>query len=167
MDAVAGFTVGNDVSARDWQMNKGGGQWYVSLRFLSHQRYEAAYSVFRLCGKTFDTFAPIGPAIRLYQKGDTTFDPQNTGIRCFINDKKVQDSNTRQFIFKLDFLISYISSIMTLKPGDLIFTGTPPGVGFKRTPPLFLQPGDTVVCEVDGIGRLTNRVGEASHTARL
>ncbi|MBI2195165.1 MAG: fumarylacetoacetate hydrolase family protein [Planctomycetes bacterium] len=136
MKYVAGYTVGHDVSARDWQLRKPGKQW--------------------MAGKTFDTFAPIGPAI---VTPDEISDPHNLGIRCILNGQTVQQSNTNQLIFKIDALIAYISKVVTLKPGDLIFTGTPPGVGFARKPPVFLKHGDTVACEVDEVGRLTNPVG--------
>jgi len=134
---IAGYTVGHDVSARDWQLKKAGGQWTI--------------------GKTFDTFAPIGPAIVTSESG---FDPHNAGIRCLVNGETVQNSNTNQLIFTVDQLVSYISQVITLTPGDLIFTGTPPGVGFARKPPLFLKHGDTVICEIDGIGSLKNPVYE-------
>ena len=132
---VAGYTVGHDVSARDFQLEKPGGQW--------------------LLGKTFDTFAPLGPDIVTPDEVD---DPHNLDIRCILNGETVQDSNTQQLIFKIDQLIAYLSRVITLQPGDLIFTGTPPGVGMARQPQLWLKAGDTVVCEVDGIGRLENPV---------
>ena len=132
---VAGFTVGNDVSARDWQLHKPGGQWMM--------------------GKTFDTFAPLGPAI---VTPDEISDPHNLGIRCLLNGETLQESTTSQMIFKTETLLAYLSQVITLKPGDLIFTGTPPGVGFARKPPVYLKPGDTVVCEVDEVGRLENPV---------
>jgi len=139
---VAGYTIGHDVSARDWQLKKDGGQW--------------------MAGKTFDTFAPIGPCIRTMTEGfeedDDPFDPHNTPIQLSLNGKTVQQSNTNQLIFKTPDLISYISQVVTLKPGDLIFTGTPPGVGFARKPPLFMNAGDTVVCEIRGLGTLHNTV---------
>lgn len=132
---VAGFTVGNDVSARDWQLHKPGGQWMM--------------------GKTFDTFAPLGPAI---VTPDEISDPHNLGIRCLLNGETLQESTTSQMIFKTEALLAYLSQVITLNPGDLIFTGTPPGVGFARKPPIYLKPGDTVVCEVDEVGRLENPV---------
>ncbi len=135
MDHVAGYTVGHDVSARDFQLEKPGGQW--------------------LLGKTFDTFAPLGPEIVTPDEVD---DPHNLGIRCILNGQTVQDSNTQQLIFNIDQLIAYLSRVITLQPGDLIFTGTPPGVGMARQPQLWLCAGDTVVCEIDGIGRLENPV---------
>lgn len=135
MDHVAGYTVGHDVSARDFQLKKPGGQW--------------------LLGKTFETFAPLGPDV---VTPDELGDPHNLGIRCILNGETVQDSNTAQLIFRVDQLIAYLSRVITLQPGDLIFTGTPPGVGMARDPQLWLKAGDTVVCEVDGIGRLENPV---------
>ncbi|MCY3764195.1 MAG: fumarylacetoacetate hydrolase family protein [Gemmatimonadetes bacterium] len=135
IDHVAGYTVGHDVSARDFQLEKPGGQW--------------------LLGKTFETFAPLGPDV---VTPDEAGDPHNLGIRCILNGETVQDSNTAQLIFRVDQLIAYLSRVITLQPGDLIFTGTPPGVGMARDPQLWLKAGDTVVCEVDGIGRLENPV---------
>ena len=135
MDHVAGYTVGHDVSARDYQLQKPGGQWMM--------------------GKTFDTFAPIGPDI---VTSDEIEDPHNLPIRCILNGETVQDSNTTQLIFKVPQLIAYLSHVFTLNPGDLIFTGTPPGVGMARDPQLWLKAGDTVVCEIDGVGRLENSV---------
>ena len=136
MNHVAGYTVGHDVSARDYQLQKPAGQWMM--------------------GKTFDTFAPIGPDL---VTADEVGDPNDLGIRCILNNETVQDSNTAQLIFKIPELIAYLSHVFTLNPGDLIFTGTPPGVGMARDPQLWLKAGDKVVCEVDGIGRLENPVG--------
>ncbi|MCS6860669.1 MAG: fumarylacetoacetate hydrolase family protein [Abditibacteriales bacterium] len=135
MDYVAGYTVGHDVSARDWQLRKPGGQW--------------------LLGKTFDTFAPIGPALVTQ---DEVPDPHNLKITCKVNDELLQNSNTNQLIFKIDDLVAYISQVITLEPGDLVFTGTPAGVGFARKPPRFLQDGDVCELEVEGIGKLVNPV---------
>ena len=135
MNHVAGYTVGHDVSARDYQLQKPGGQWML--------------------GKTFDTFAPIGPDL---VTTDEIGDPHNLPIRCILNGETVQDSNTKQLIFKVPELIAYLSHVFTLNPGDLIFTGTPPGVGMARTPQLWLKAGDHVACEIDGIGRLENAV---------
>jgi 2-keto-4-pentenoate hydratase/2-oxohepta-3-ene-1,7-dioic acid hydratase in catechol pathway len=130
---VAGYTCGHDVSARDWQKGRPGGQW--------------------LLGKSFDTFAPLGPWL---VTSDEIPVPANLGVRMFLGDEKVQDSTTAQLIFNIPRLIAHLSSIMTLKAGDLIFTGTPPGVGAARKPPRFLQNGDICTVEIDGIGRLTN-----------
>ena len=135
MEYVAGYTVAHDVSARDWQLDKNGGQW--------------------LLGKTFDTFGPLGPAIVTC---DEVGDAHALGIRCTLNGTTVQESSTEQLIFKTDYLVEFISSFVTLKPGDLILTGTPPGVGCFRKPPLWLKPGDSVTCTIDGIGSITNDV---------
>jgi 2-keto-4-pentenoate hydratase/2-oxohepta-3-ene-1,7-dioic acid hydratase in catechol pathway len=135
MDHVAGYCCGNDVSARDWQIRKPGGQW--------------------LLGKSFDSFAPIGPAI---VTADEIPDPGNLKIQLRLNGQVMQQSSTAQLIFPIDYLISYVSDVCTLEPGDLIFTGTPPGVGFARKPPVFLKPGDAVEVEIERIGVLSNGV---------
>ncbi len=132
---IAGYTVGHDVSARDYQLEKPAGQW--------------------LLGKTFDTFAPIGPD---FVTSDEIPDPHALAVRCLLNGHTVQEGCTDQLIFRIESLVSYLSHVFTLSPGDLLFTGTPPGVGMGRTPPLWLKSGDIVVCEVDGIGRLENPV---------
>lgn len=134
-DHVFGYCCGNDISARDWQKGKPGGQW--------------------LLGKTFDTFAPIGPCI---VTKDEIPDPHALGIRLRLNGETMQDSSTSQLIFSIDYLIAHISKFVTLKPGDLIFTGTPPGVGAGREPQLFLKPGDQLEVEIDGLGVLRNTV---------
>eukprot|EP00045_Choanoeca_perplexa_P019421 m.2804 g.2804 ORF g.2804 m.2804 type:complete len:292 (+) comp4099_c0_seq1:60-935(+) len=135
MQYVAGYTVAHDVSARDWQLKKNGGQWLV--------------------GKSFDGYAPIGPAI---VTPDELGDAHNLGIRCRLNGETVQDSNTNQLVFKTEAIIAWLTKFMTLKAGDLILTGTPPGVGCFRKPPLWLKDGDVVDCEIDGIGTITNVV---------
>jgi 2-keto-4-pentenoate hydratase/2-oxohepta-3-ene-1,7-dioic acid hydratase in catechol pathway len=135
MEYLAGYTVGHDVSARDWQLKKDGKQW--------------------LAGKTFDTFAPIGPHL---VTADEVPDPHNLAIRLRLNGQTMQDSTTRQMIFTAADLIAYLSQVVTLQPGDLIFTGTPPGVGFARKPPVFLKPGDVVEVEVEKVGVLRNPV---------
>jgi 2-keto-4-pentenoate hydratase/2-oxohepta-3-ene-1,7-dioic acid hydratase in catechol pathway len=132
---VAGFTIGHDVSARDWQLKKEGKQWMV--------------------GKTFDTFAPIGPAL---VTPDEVPDPHNLPIRLRLNGQTMQDSNTKQMIFGVGVVLAYLSQVFTLEPGDLIFTGTPPGVGFARKPPVFLKAGDVVEVEIEGLGVLRNPV---------
>ncbi len=132
---VAGYMNGHDVSARDWQIGKPGGQWML--------------------GKTPDTFAPTGPYL---VTADEIADPHQLPIRLRLNGETMQDSNTSEFIFNIDQLIAYLSQLITLEPGDLIFTGTPPGVGMARTPPVFLKPGDTVEIEIDGLGTLKNPV---------
>jgi len=135
MDYVAGYTVGHDVSARDYQLRKPGGQW--------------------MFGKTFDTFAPLGPAL---VTKDEVPDPHNLAIQCRLNGEVLQDSNTSNFIFSIPWVVAYLSHVFTLEPGDVIFTGTPPGVGFVRKPPIFLQPGDVVEIEVEKVGVLRNPV---------
>ena len=134
MDHVYGYCCGHDVSARDWQKGRPGGQW--------------------LLGKTFDTFAPIGPCV---VSTSELPDPSNLRVQMHLNGEVVQDSTTSQLIFDIPTLVSHLSKIVTLKPGDLIFTGTPPGVGAARKPPLFLKPGDECRVEIEGIGSLTNR----------
>jgi 2-keto-4-pentenoate hydratase/2-oxohepta-3-ene-1,7-dioic acid hydratase in catechol pathway len=135
MEHVGGYAVGHDVSARDWQLNKPGKQW--------------------MAGKTFDTFAPVGPML---VTPDEVPDPNALGIRLRLNGKTMQESNTKEFIFKVDYVIAYLSRIFTLEPGDLIFTGTPPGVGMARKPPVWLKPGDVTEVEIDGLGTLRNTV---------
>jgi 2-keto-4-pentenoate hydratase/2-oxohepta-3-ene-1,7-dioic acid hydratase in catechol pathway len=110
-------------------------------------------------GKSFDTFAPLGPAI---VTKDEVPDPHALDIRLTIGDKVLQHSNTRQLIFRIPDLITYLSVITPLKPGDIISTGTPAGVGLGRTPHRWLRPGETIVTEVEALGRLVNAVvGEA------
>jgi 2-keto-4-pentenoate hydratase/2-oxohepta-3-ene-1,7-dioic acid hydratase in catechol pathway len=137
LDHVFGYCCGNDISARDWQKGKPGGQW--------------------LLGKTFDTFAPLGPYITTK---DEIADPHNLRIQLRLNGQTMQDSNTLHLIFKIDFLISHLSKFVTLEPGDLIFTGTPAGVGAGRDPQIFLQPGDQLEVEIEGLGILKNTVAE-------
>ena len=133
MDYVAGYTIGNDVSARDWQLKKPGGQWTL--------------------GKSFETFAPIGPWL---VTKDEIPNPQSLAISLRLNGETMQQSNTNQLIFSVESVVSYLSAIFPLNPGDLIFTGTPPGVGFARRPPVYLQDGDLCEVEIEGIGVLRN-----------
>jgi 2-keto-4-pentenoate hydratase/2-oxohepta-3-ene-1,7-dioic acid hydratase in catechol pathway len=135
MGHLVGCMVGHDVSARDWQLEKDGKQW--------------------LAGKTFDTFAPTGPELVTL---DEVGDPHALGIRLRLNGKTMQDSSTSQLIFRADELIAYISQVVTLQVGDLIFTGTPPGVGAARKPPVYLADGDVVEVEIDKLGVLRNPV---------
>ncbi|MFT5300460.1 MAG: 2-keto-4-pentenoate hydratase/2-oxohepta-3-ene-1,7-dioic acid hydratase in catechol pathway [Mariniblastus sp.] len=135
MDHVFGYCNGNDISARDWQKGKPGGQW--------------------LLGKTFDTFAPLGPWIAT---ADEIKDPHVLDIQLRLNGEVMQDSNTSELIFPIDFLISHLSKFVTLIPGDLVFTGTPAGVGAGRTPQVFLKPGDEIEVEIEGLGVLANPV---------
>lgn len=140
---IAGYTCGHDVSARDWQLAKPGGQW--------------------LLGKTFDRFAPCGPAL---VTADEVDDPGQLDIRLRLNGTTMQQSNTRQLIFPINLLVSYLSGVCTLKPGDLIFTGTPPGVGMARKPAVFLKPGDVVEIDIPRVGLLRNRFVEEGATQR-
>ncbi len=126
---IFGFCAGNDVSARDWQ--------FKTPQFI--------------LGKSFDSHAPFGPYI---VTTDEIKDPHNLGIRCFVNREKRQDSNTRHLIFNIFDQIAEISQVMTLEPGDVIFTGTPGGVGVAMEPPCFLKEGDVVRVEIDEVGTL-------------
>ncbi len=135
LDYVLGYTIANDVSARRWQKNSGGGQWVL--------------------GKSFDTFCPLGPCLVTV---DEIPDPQTLQIKCILNGKVMQDTNTSDMIFSVAEIIEFLSSCMTLLPGTVILTGTPSGVGFVRNPPVFLKPGDTVKLTIDKIGTLSNPV---------
>jgi len=130
-DHVAGYLVGNDVSARDLQ--HGDGQW--------------------VRGKSLDSFAPIGPEL---VTADAAPDPHDLDIWAEINGERLQDSSTSNFIFGVDEVVSFCSQAFTLKPGDLIFTGTPPGVGHYREPPVHLGDGDEVTIGIEGLGELRN-----------
>ena len=132
LEYVAGYMVFHDVSARDLQFQTG--QW--------------------LAGKALDTFAPCGPALVINEISD----PQNLNITTRVNGQTLQQGNTRHMIFSVAQMISFISQLMTLEPGDIIATGTPEGVGFKRTPPIFLKDGDVVEVEIEKIGTLRNPV---------
>jgi len=134
LDVVAGYTIANDVSARDLQM--GDGQW--------------------LRGKALDTFLPLGPAI---VTPDEAGDPQDLPIRTRLNGETVQDSSTGEMVFTVAELIAFITEGITLEPGDVVLTGTPHGVGNFRDPQLFMKPGDVVEVEVGGLGVLANTVG--------
>ncbi|MDW7712176.1 MAG: fumarylacetoacetate hydrolase family protein [Deferrisomatales bacterium] len=131
---VLGYTAANDVSARRWQKHSGG-QW--------------------VRGKSFDGFCPLGPALVTREEIP---DPQGLRLRTVLNGRVMQDGSTADMIFPVARLVSFLSQDTTLLPGTVILTGTPPGVGFARTPPVFLQPGDEVTVEVEGIGALTNPV---------
>jgi 2-keto-4-pentenoate hydratase/2-oxohepta-3-ene-1,7-dioic acid hydratase in catechol pathway len=132
LEAVAGYVVANDVSARDLQF--GDGQWTR--------------------GKSPDTFCPVGP---LVPAADVP-DPHSLPIRAILNGAVVQDSTTATLVFGVDEVISYASQTATLEAGDLILTGTPAGVGIFRDPPRLLGPGDEITIEIDGVGTLTNPV---------
>jgi 2-keto-4-pentenoate hydratase/2-oxohepta-3-ene-1,7-dioic acid hydratase in catechol pathway len=137
LDHVLGYMCGNDVSARDWQVKKGGSQWCR--------------------GKTFDTFAPLGPCL---VTKDEIPNPNALGIRTILNEEVMQAWNTNDMIFDVPALIEFLSGSTTLLPGTVILTGTPHGVGMARKPPRWLKPGDTVTIEIEGIGRLVNPVVE-------
>jgi 2-keto-4-pentenoate hydratase/2-oxohepta-3-ene-1,7-dioic acid hydratase in catechol pathway len=137
LDYVLGYTCANDVSARDWQAQWGGSQWCR--------------------GKTFDTFCPLGPCL---VTADEIPNPNDLGIRTVLNGQVMQDWTTSDMIFDVPRLVEFLSGSTTLPAGTVILTGTPPGVGFARKPPVFLQPGDEVSVEIDQIGRLTNPVVE-------
>jgi 2-keto-4-pentenoate hydratase/2-oxohepta-3-ene-1,7-dioic acid hydratase in catechol pathway len=130
---VFGYVVANDVSARDWQ------------------RHSPTFTM----GKSFDTHGPIGPWI---VTADEITDPHALDLRCLVNGAVRQDSNTSELVYNIWQQISYLSTAFTLEAGDLIATGTPSGVGIGMQPPCFLQPGDVVRCEIDGIGVIENRV---------
>ncbi|NXE57639.1 FAHD2 protein, partial [Casuarius casuarius] len=134
LEHVAGFAVANDVSARDWQ-RRNGRQWLLS--------------------KTFDTFCPLGPAL---VTKDAVTDVNNLSIRCSVNGSPVQSSNTSQLIFKVPQLVAWVSRFVTLLPGDVFLTGTPPGVGLFRKPPVFLKRGDVVQCDIEQLGTIRNKV---------
>jgi len=136
LDYVAGYTIINDVSARDFQ-------------FLTSQW---------AAGKIGDTMAPVGPYI-----ADRTEvpDPHVLDLKLWVNGSLMQTGNTKTFIFDVRYVVSYLSSLITLSPGDLIATGTPPGVGFARKPPVFLQPGDSCRLEITDLGTLENSIKDA------
>ncbi len=134
LDYVLGYTVVNDVSARD-------------LQFIGAKQWDKS--------KSLDTFCPYGPWI---VTRDEIPDPHNLQVRTILNGKEMQNSNTKNLIFNVNQIIAYASQGTTLLPGDLIPTGTPFGVGFSRTPPVFLKEGDECVCEVERIGAIRNRV---------
>jgi 2-keto-4-pentenoate hydratase/2-oxohepta-3-ene-1,7-dioic acid hydratase in catechol pathway len=130
--ALFGYCAGNDVSVRDWQ--------FRTSQFM--------------LGKSFDTSAPIGPWIVTRDEVDGT----NLDITCYVNGQQRQQSNTHHLIFDCLDQIAYLSQVMTLEPGDVIFTGTPGGVGAAMKPPVWLQPGDVVKVEIEGIGAIENAV---------
>jgi len=136
LDHVYGYTIVNDASARDFQFHTS--QW--------------------ASGKIGDTLAPVGPYIA--DRAEIP-DPHVLELKTWVNGALMQNGTTRNFIFDIGYLIEYLSSIMTLEPGDLIATGTPAGVGFSRKPPIVLQPGDTVRLEITGLGTLENPVKDA------
>ena len=133
LDHIVGYCCGNDISARDLQMLTG--QW--------------------LLGKTLDKFLPLGPCL---VTADEVPDPQSLRLRCWLNGELRQDSNTADMIFSVAEILSYTSRYMTLEPGDIISTGTPEGVILGRSPRVWMRAGDQVSVELDGLGRLSNRL---------
>jgi 2-keto-4-pentenoate hydratase/2-oxohepta-3-ene-1,7-dioic acid hydratase in catechol pathway len=138
LDYVLGYTCANDVSARDWQRDKalGGGQFAR--------------------GKSFDGFCPLGPCL---VTADEISNPNALRLRTLLNGKVMQDHTTADMIFNVPALIESLSSTMTLRPGAVILTGTPHGVGFARNPPVWMKQGDVVVVEIEKVGRLESPVG--------
>lgn len=137
LDHVLGYTCANDVSARDWQKQGGGGQWCR--------------------GKSFSSFCPLGPVL---VTADAIPDPNRLRIRTLVGSAVLQDGTTDDMIFDVPTLIEFLSASTVLRPGTVILTGTPAGVGMARTPPVFLRPGDSVTVEIERIGSLTNPVVE-------
>jgi 2-keto-4-pentenoate hydratase/2-oxohepta-3-ene-1,7-dioic acid hydratase in catechol pathway len=135
LDHVLGYTCCNDVSARDWQIKRGGGQWCR--------------------GKSFDTFSPLGPVL---VTPDEIPNPNELKIRTVLNQQVMQDWNTNDMIFDVPTLIEFLSGSTTLLPGTVILTGTPHGVGMAQKPPRWLRPGDQVSIEIEKIGALQNPV---------
>ncbi len=138
LDHVAGYCVVNDVSERQWQLEQGG-QW--------------------IKGKSGDTYGPIGPWL---VTRDEVPDPQNLDMWLEVNDKRHQDGNTRTMIFPVSQIVSYLSQCMSLQAGDVIATGTPPGVGHGMKPPVYLQPGDIVRLSVEGLGLQQQQVVDSA-----
>jgi ureidoglycolate lyase len=135
MDYVAGYCIVNDVSEREYQLERGGGQWDK--------------------GKGCDTFGPIGPWM---VTKDEVPDPQNLAMWLEVDGKRYQNGNTKTMIFNVPKLVSYLSHFMSLQPGDVISTGTPPGVGLGQKPnPIYLKPGQTMRLGIDGLGEQKQR----------
>jgi len=134
-DYIFGYTVAHDVSARDWQLKKNGGQW--------------------LLGKTGDGYCPLGPCVLT---SDEVADPHNLKLSCTVNGQVKQNSNTNQLVHGVFDCVAWLSRFCTLLPGDVILTGTPPGVGVFAKPPQFLKRGDVVECQIENIGSITNQV---------
>ena len=144
LDAVAGYTITNDVSARDWIINRPdvGIDWVMM--------------------KGYDGFSPIGP---YFTPKEFVADPQALNIRCWVNGELKQDANTSDMVFGVQAILEHLAAIMTLEPGDVIATGTPAGVGFGSSPQQFLHHGDTVAVEIDGLGRLETLMVDQSEGA--
>jgi acylpyruvate hydrolase len=136
LDYVWGYTIVNDASARDFQ--------FITTQWMA--------------GKIFETAAPVGPYIA---DREEIPDPHSLELKTFVNGKQMQKGNTKTFIFDVRYLVSYLSGLMTLSPGDLIATGTPPGVGLGMKPPVFINPGDVCRVEITGLGSMENPVKDA------
>jgi acylpyruvate hydrolase len=136
LDYVWGYTIVNDASARDFQS--------ITTQWMA--------------GKIFETAAPVGPFIADRQE---IADPHSLELKTFVNGKQMQRGNTKSFIFDVRYVVSYLSGLMTLSPGDLIATGTPPGVGNGMKPPVFMNPGDVCRVEIDGLGSMENPIKDA------
>jgi 2-keto-4-pentenoate hydratase/2-oxohepta-3-ene-1,7-dioic acid hydratase in catechol pathway len=139
MAVVGGYMVSNDVTARDWQVKKPQGQWDL--------------------GKSFDTFLPLGPALVTPDEVD---DPHALRVTCEVGDEVLQDGKTSELIFPIPALVSYLSRVFTLVPGDVILTGTPAGVGMSRKPPRWLVAGEVLRTTVEGLGTLANPITAAA-----
>lgn len=135
MDHVFGYTVAQDISARDWQKQRNGGQF--------------------LLGKSMDTFCPLGPAV---VHKSLVADPHRLRIQCSVNGVNKQDGNTDELIYRIDQIIHLLSQTITLRPGDVVLTGTPGGVGMHRKPAEFLRVGDVIESEIESVGKIRNRV---------
>lgn len=141
---VAGYAVGNDVSHREWQIKRGGSQWSL--------------------GKGFDGWAPFGPGI---VSSKLIKDPQDLKIQTKVNGEVVQASTTKDMIFGVAQTIAFLSQGTTLLPGDVIFTGTPQGVGMGRKPPVWLRDGDVVEVSLENVGTICNKVEFAKSKSKL
>ena len=135
MDHILGYCIVNDISEREYQLERSSGQWDK--------------------GKAFDTFGPIGPYI---VTKDEIKDVQNLNLELKLNGKVMQKGNTQDMVFKVTHLVSYLSYFMTLKPGDIITTGTPPGVGMGRKPQIFLKDGDEMTLSINSLGEQKQKV---------
>ncbi len=134
LDHVAGYCIVNDLSERHFQLERGG-QWVK--------------------GKSCDTFCPLGPWL---VTRDEVADPHSLGLRLDVNGQRYQDGSTATMIFRVPYVVSYLSQFMSLHPGDIISTGTPPGTGMGQEPPVYLKPGDVMTLEIDGLGAQRQRV---------
>jgi 2-keto-4-pentenoate hydratase/2-oxohepta-3-ene-1,7-dioic acid hydratase in catechol pathway len=151
-EAEFGFAIGKrarHIKAEDWREYVFG---YMNCNDVSARDVQTAVSQWTM-GKNFDTFAPMGPYL---VSADEIEDPHNLNISLTLNGETMQSSNTRELIFKIPETVEFLSSVMTLEPGDVVLTGTPAGVGFSHKPPKWLKPGDEVVVRVEGLGELRN-----------